>query len=361
MKKKISIRDIASELGVAISTVSAVLNGKTEERRISNAMRDRVLEYAKKSGYQPNLIAQSLRTGKSKIIAMLVEDIADPFFATIARLVETDPLLHDYKLFYSSTENDPQKARSLIRAFRDRLVDGFIIAPTPGTENEIQFLLSDQMPMVLFDRYLPGINANLVCVDNFDGTHRATELLIERGYKNIAFITLSSQQSQMTDRLEGYKSAIEGHGYAPCLLEIAYTLSEDVLVRQIKYYFETQPQIDAVLFATNYLAVNGLRALQELDKQIPGQIAVIGFDDNSHFSLFSPSITAIAQPIEDIAASIVRLLKRELKKAGTPQNSRPEDKEQIMLSTQLIMRNSCPRQSPSVAAGGEQRRTHKIQ
>lgn len=343
MKKKISIRDIAAELGVAISTVSAVLNGKTEERRISDAMRDRVLAHAKKSGYQPNLIAQSLRTGKSKIIAMLVEDIADPFFATIARLVETNPALHDYKLFYSSTANDPQKAKSLIRAFRDRLVDGFIIAPTPGTENEIQMLLADQMPMVLFDRYLPGITGNLVCVDNFEGTHGATELLINRGYKNIAFVTLSSQQSQMADRLEGYKSAIESHGYAPCLLEIAYTLSEEVLVSQIKYYFETQPQIDAVIFATNYLAVNGLRALQELGKKIPEQVAVIGFDDNSHFSLFSPSITAIAQPIEEIAGSIVKLLKKELRAAGSLQNGHADDKEQVVLSTKLIIRNSSPK------------------
>lgn len=342
MKKKISIRDIAAELGVAISTVSAVLNGKTEERRISNAMRDRVLAHARKSGYQPNLIAQSLRTGKSKIIAMLVEDIADPFFANIARLVETHPMLHDYKLFYSSTENDPQKAKSLIRAFRDRLVDGFIIAPTPGTEKEIQTLLHDDVPMVLFDRYLPGITGNLICVDNFEGTHKATEVLIQRGYQNIAFVTLSSQQSQMADRLEGYKSAIEHHGYAPCLLEIAYTLSEEVLVSQIKYYFKNQPQIDAVIFATNYLALNGLRVLQELDKKIPDQVAVIGFDDNTHFSLFTPSITAIAQPIEEIANNIVKLLKKELRENNHLHQTAEQEKEQLVLATRLILRNSCP-------------------
>ena len=342
MKKKISIRDIAADLGVAISTVSAVLNGKTEERRISDRMRDRVLEHAKKCGYQPNLIAQSLRTGKSKILAMLVEDIADPFFAGIARLVETHPSLHDYKLFYSSTENDPQKAKSLIKAFRDRLVDGFIIAPTPGTEKEIQVLLADQVPLVLFDRYLPDTNANLVCVDNFEGTHEATELLINRGYKNIAFITLSSVQSQMADRLEGYKKAIDDHSYAPCILEIAYTLSEEVLVSQIKYYFQTQPQIDAVIFATNYLAINGLRTLQELNKSIPDQIAVIGFDDNTHFGLFSPSITAIAQPIEDIASTIVKLLKKELRESNGLSNNHNNEKEQVVLPTKLMIRKSSP-------------------
>ncbi|SEA40830.1 transcriptional regulator, LacI family [Arachidicoccus rhizosphaerae] len=349
MKKKISIRDIAADLGVAISTVSAVLNGKTEERRISDAMRDRVLEHAKKCGYQPNLIAQSLRTGKSKILAMLVEDIADPFFAGIARLVETNAALHDYKLFYSSTENDPQKARSLIKAFRDRLVDGFIIAPPPGTEAEIQMLLSDQVPMVLFDRYLPDIQTNLVCVDNYKGTHEATELLIEGGHQNIAFITLSSQQSQMVDRLAGYQKAIEDHHYAPCLLEIAYTLSEEVLVSQIKYYFQTQPQIDAVIFATNYLALNGLRALQELNRKIPDQVAVIGFDDNNHFSLLTPSISAIAQPIEQIAATIVKLLKKELRESSGLNHHHFNEKEQVILPTKLILRHSCPpRQAKSM-------------
>lgn len=347
MKKRKSINDIAKELNVAISTVSAVLNGKAEERRISAAMRDRVLAYARQSGYQPNMVARSLRTGKSKILGMLVEDIADPFFATIARMVEKNAALHDYKLFYSSTENDPQIAKALIRAFRDRQVDGFIIAPTPGIEKEIQGLLADQIPLVLFDRYFPGIASNNVIVDNYEGAYKAARLFIEKGYQNIAFITLSSQQTQMSDRLKGYEAAIEESRLAPSIYEISYTLSDDILLKQIQYFLKDRPQIDAVLFATNYLAINGLRAMSVLGKAVPNDIAVIGFDDNTHFGLFSPSITAIAQPIEEIATHIVKLLMNDLKASHL---SQPIDEtKEIILKTTLIERQSSAQKKKKLA------------
>lgn len=341
MKKRKSINDIAKELNVAISTVSAVLNGKAEERRISAAMRDRVLEYARKSGYQPNMVARSLRTGKSKILGMLVEDIADPFFSSIARMVEKNAALHDYKLFYSSTENNAGIAKALIRAFTDRQVDGFIIAPTPGIEKEIQSLLADQIPLVLFDRYFPGIETNLVVVDNFEGAYKATNLFIRNGYRNIAFITLSSQQTQMLDRLKGYEAAILEHSMSSCVQEISYTLSDEVLLKQIMYFLKNSPQIDAILFATNYIAINGLKAIEQLHRKVPDDIAVIGFDDNTHFGLFSPSISAVAQPIPEIATHIVRLLMGDLKTSHPGhQSHQATEKETIILTTSLITRDS---------------------
>lgn len=335
MKKRKSINDIAKELNVAISTVSAVLNGKSEERRISSAMRDKVLEYARLSGYQPNMVARSLRTGKSKILGMLVEDIADPFFATISRLVEKNAALHDYKLFYSSTENNPKIAKALIRAFRDRQVDGFIIAPTPGIEKEIQSLITDQIPLVLFDRYFPGIASNNVIVNNFQGASSAMEHLIQNNYQQIAFITLDSQQTQMTDRLKGYEAATSKAGLQPCIKTVHYTLSEDILLQEILHFLQHHPQIDAILFATNYLAISGLKALSQLGRKIPEDVAVIGFDDNTHFGLFTPSITAIAQPIETIGTHIVQLLMKDLSDEKQDMHS-----ENIVLDTRLIIRDS---------------------
>ena len=132
MKKKVSIHDIAKQLNVSAATVSFVLNGKATEKRISGEMEQRILKHVKQLGYRPNRVAKSLRTGKSKIIGMLVEGIADPFFAAIARNVEEQAYKLDYKIFYASTENETRIAKEILGAFRDTQVDGYIIVPPPG-------------------------------------------------------------------------------------------------------------------------------------------------------------------------------------------------------------------------------------
>src|SRR5205823_12757554 len=123
-------------------------------------MEKKILNHVKKIGYQPNLVAKSLRTGKTKIIGMLVEYISDPFFASIAGVVEEKAYKHGYKIFYSSTENETKKAKALIQILRDRQVDGYIIAPPPGIEEDIQLLKADGFPVVLFDRYFPKLETN---------------------------------------------------------------------------------------------------------------------------------------------------------------------------------------------------------
>src|SRR5690349_20773319 len=137
-KKKISIHDLARELKVSSATVSFVLNGKASEKRISRALENKILKYAGKMGYRPDRIAKSLRTGKSRIICMLVEGISGPFFSSIARIIEEKAHQHDYKIFYSSTNNDTAITRELIKVYRDSQVDGYIIAPPPGIEEDIQ-------------------------------------------------------------------------------------------------------------------------------------------------------------------------------------------------------------------------------
>ena len=146
MKKKLSIHDIAKHLNVSAATVSLVLNGKAEENKIRPEVVEKIKAYVKEVGYRPNLVAKSLRTGKSRIIGMLVEGISDYFFASIARIVEAEAYKAGYKLFYSSTDGEPEKAKALIKAFRERQVDGYIIAPTPGIEEEIQELPGKRWP-----------------------------------------------------------------------------------------------------------------------------------------------------------------------------------------------------------------------
>lgn len=336
MKKKISIHDIAAALNLSVATISFVLNGKAEEKKISEDVRRRVSEYIKKVGYQPNMIAKSLRTGKTNVIGMLVEDLSDPFFSSISRGIETIAYNHKYKIFFASTENETEKTKTLIKVFRERQVDGYIIAPPPGVEDEIKALMDDNVPVILFDRYLPSLTTSTVIIDNFSGSYLAVKHLRENGFSNIAFITLNSEQTQMQARLQGYIKAIEESGCNPIVAKLPYKLSHPMSAEKlVQEVIKKHDKADAIIFATNYLTINGLKAIRDLGLAIPDDLAVIGFDDNTHFNLFSPSITAVAQPIEEIAQEVVQQLLNALS------NERESKKRRmVMLPVKLIVRNS---------------------
>jgi LacI family transcriptional regulator len=335
MKKKISIHDIARALDLSATTISFVLNGKAEEKKISEDVRRKVSDYIKEVGYQPNMVAKSLRTGKTNIIGMLVEDISDPFFSSISRGIETIAYNHKYKILFASTENDTEKTKSLIKVFRERQVDGYIIAPPSGIEEEIKALMDDNVPVILFDRYLPSLNTSTVIIDNFSGAYLAVKHLQENGFSNIAFITLNSEQTQMHGRLQGYIKAIEEKLCRPIIQKLPCKLSHQLGAEMVQEFIKQHDKVDAIIFATNYLAIDGLKAIRDLRLAIPDDIAVIGFDDNTHFSLFSPSITAVAQPVEEIAEEIVRQLLNALS------NERESKiRRMVMLPVKLIVRNS---------------------
>lgn len=336
MRKKVSIHDIAKELKVSATTISFVLNGKAQEKRISEEVKKKILDYVKKVGYSPNQVAKSLRTGKTNIIGMLVEDISDPFFSSISRGIESIAYKHHYKIFFASTENDTEKTKALIKVFRDRQVDGYIIAPAPGIEEEIKALMDDNFPVILFDRYLPSITASAVIIDNFSGSYQAVKHLEANGYSHIAFITLESEQTQMQGRLQGYIKAMEEGLKEPLIKKLPYKLSHDLNAEKlVQDFIQKQDKLDGVIFATNYLAINGLKALLNLKLSIPEDIAVVGFDDNTLFYLFTPSITVVAQPIDAISEEVVKQLldalsdERESKKRRT-----------VTLPIKLIERNS---------------------
>lgn len=303
MKKRASIDDIVKELKVSATTISFILNDKAEEKRISGDVKRKMLDYV-------NQIAKSLRTGKTNIIiiGMQVEDISDPFFTSISRGIESIADKHQYKILFASTENDTEKTKALIKVFRERQVDGHIMAPPLGVKDEIKVLMDDNVPVILFDRYLPSLSTSTVIIDNFSGSYQAVKHLEKYGFSNIAFITLESDQTQMQASLQGYIRAIEENLKDPIVKKLPYKLSHDLEAEKlVQDFIVRHGSLDATIFTTSYLAINGLKAIRNLGLSIPGDIAV-GFDDNTHFYLFTPSITAAAQPIEEISEEVVKQL-----------------------------------------------------
>jgi len=343
VKKKLSIVDIANSLNISKTTISFILNGKAQEKRISEDLVASVLKYVDEVGFKPNSLAKSLRTGKSNIIGLMVEDISNPFFASIARLIEDKAYKNGYKIIYCSTDNNTRKTQELILMFKERHVDGYIIAPPEGIEDNIRSLIKDGLPVVLFDRHLPKVDTDYVEIDNFFCTYNATRHLIEQGYRNIAFITFSSLQTQLQARLHGFKEALHESKLEPVIEEILFNQNEELIIEPIKNFLQKHKNIDAVFFGTNHMGTCGLKVINSLGLKVPEDIAVISFDDYDVFKLYSPAITAIAQPIEEIADNVITLLLNKLNAPGHHQKTRS-----VVLKTDLNIRGSSAKKQKPV-------------
>jgi LacI family transcriptional regulator len=317
--KKVSLKDIASKIGVAPSTVSFVLNGKAKEMRISDALTKKIRSEAKRLGYMPNQIAVSLRTGQSRIIGLIVEDISNNFFASLARSIEKELEVYNYRVVFCSTENSELKGRELIRMLSQQQVDGYLITPTPGMEDDIRQLIEAQVPVVLIDRYFPAVGAPYVMSDNFRAVTEGMKHLLQKGYKNIAFITVELDLIQMKERETAFREAMykEQGISAPQIVKLPFQISAQDSVLAITDFLKAHPETDAVFFATNYLGIAGLECIKNLNLKIPDQIAVMCFDDHDIFRLHTPAITCLRQPIHEIACNATGLLMQQLSNLGS--------------------------------------------
>ncbi len=315
MKKRKSIIEVAKELNVSTATLSYVLNGKGEEKRISAEVIRRIEEHVEATGYKPNFLGKSLRTGRSQTICMIVEDIADPFFSEVASGIEKIAFEAGYKLVVSSCNNEPGKVREVITLMNDRNVDGFIIAPTSGIEDLLVRLQEEKKPFVLFDRYLAGVDTFNVVVDNEGGAYSAVRHLAVNGFRNIAFITLESDQIQMLSRLRGYEKFMKENDFKSLVLKIKYELQYHQITKKIKSFLHENSFVDAIIFGTNYLTIGGLKAMKEMN-DLGRKIGYVSFDDHFYYELFTPSVSAVQQPIDLISSTVIKNLLEMLDPSG---------------------------------------------
>ena len=334
--KKITIKDIAMEAKVSISTVSFVLNDKGEKMNISKAVIKKVQEVAEKLQYRPNMIASSLRTGKTRSIGLIVEDISNQFFSDLARVIEDEAKKLGYRVFYCSTGNDDDRSDELIQSLLQANVDGFIITPTEKLEKSIDQLIKLKKPVVLIDRYFPGQNVSHVVMDNYEGSYSATQFLIKKGRRAIAFVNNTSGMIQMQLREKGYVDAMKEAGLyqETLILHLEYHSNEDTKIAAIVHFFEKKTGIDAVLFSANYMGLAGLQAFRKMDLEIPKDLSVISFDDHYSFRLHTPSISVIEQPIDAIAVKAVELLMNQMI------DSRDFVIEKVLQKGKLLIRES---------------------
>jgi LacI family transcriptional regulator len=334
--KRVSLKDIARIAGVSPSTVSFVLNGKAKQMRISETLASKIMEVAKKEGYHPNPVAVSLRTGKSQILGLIVETISGNFFASLSRIIEDEAARFGYKVVYTSTENNSQKGKELIGMLSQRQVDGYIITPTPGMEQDIKELIADNKPVVLMDSYFPGIDVPHVLVNNYEGVMKGTAHLIEQGYRRIGFVTVDLDLVQMEERLKAYQDSMSKAGLSTdnLVLALKYEEEKELGIQNVTSFIQNTPDLEAVFFATNYLGLLGLESIHRLGLKLPDDLAMIVFDDHDVFRLYPPGITCIRQPAEEIAKTALELLMEQLGKGNNGGESK------IEISPGLVIRGT---------------------
>jgi LacI family transcriptional regulator len=336
MKKRVSIKNIAEAAGVSTALVSYVLNGKEKEARVGKEIAEKVREIARELGYQPNQLAKSLKSGRSYTIGLIVADISNPFFANIARTIEDEAKKSNYTVIFGSSDENPEKSRDLIDVLINRQVDGFIIAPTDNSEEQIRNLQKLGIPLVLIDRYFPEIPTSYVVTDNFDASEKLVSHLIETGHQRIGMVTYKSNLVHIRERRRGFEHSMRRHNLKvddSSVAEVSFgNLEKDIPARIDELLHKEEP-VDSIFFATNTLALNGLKYLNRLNYKIPDDLGIVCFDEGDAFDFFYSPLTHANQPLEQVAAKAVSVLLEQIQDSQSP-------RREVFLQSELVIQKS---------------------
>ena len=339
--KKVKLEDIANTIGVSKTLVSMVLNGNGDKNGIKKETQEKVITLCNELNYKPNQMARSLRLGKTHTIGLIVADISNAFYAKMARNIEDYCNKFGYNLIICSSDEKDAKEASIIKMLKEKQVDGLIISSTLVDNTEIQALKNEKYPFVLVDRYFPEIqNTNFVVIDNYQGAFNAVNHLVKNGHKNIAMLSISPAHiTSVKDRNRGYSDALKKAGINTdhyLLCQIPFENIEQGVELEIKKILTYQQKVTAILAVNQNIAIAAVKTLAKLNVNIPEEISLISFDDLPFFEIMNPTITAVAQPLDTICMNAVKILMAEI---NDKENT--VEKKQLVLPTELIIRNSC--------------------
>ncbi|MCH7397003.1 LacI family transcriptional regulator [Belliella sp. DSM 107340] len=336
MKKgKATIHDIAEKLNITASTVSRALN---DNPRISENTKKLVLKMAKQLNYQPNHIASALRSGKSKLIGVLVPTANRNFFSSVVRGIEDIANELDYKVIISQSYEDSEKEIQNIEALLNARVDGIIASIGKNTENfdHFQKVLDKGIPLVLFDRITNQLDVSQVVIDDYQGAYDTTKHLIEVGCKRIAHFTSPKKINIYKERLRGYEDALKDFGipFDPELIEESNMQLEDGRT-SMENLINKGIVFDAVFSSSDYAVMGAMQVLREHKITVPDQVKLAGFGNEPFTSFTAPPITTVDQksiPMGRVTAeTFFELLKLDGKKGNN---------QKTVLKPELIIRES---------------------
>ncbi len=337
MKAKATLKQIAKELGVSVSTVSKALNDSPE---ISEQTKVKIKEYAKLKNYKPNVIGLNLKNRKTKTIGVIIPNILNSFFAKVFSGIEKVADKKGYNVITCISNESLEKEIHTLEMLSNGTIDGFILSVSEEAQklqdyNHFSEIINDGTPIVMFDRIADEVDCDKVVVDDFDSALNSTQHLINLGCKNIALISSVDNLSVGKLRAEGYLKALKDNNIPVNEKIILRTDSEEDMKAKIDAIFDNK--IDGIFALDENDSVAALRVSLKKGYRVPEDISIIGFADGILASRrLSPSLTTVSQhgvEIGEVAAK--RLIERLEEPEGTV-----SEYETIVIKTKLKERES---------------------
>jgi LacI family transcriptional regulator len=326
-----TIKDVAKRAGVAPITASRVIN---KVGYVSEKTRQRVEAAISELGYIPNRVARSLRSKQTHIVALVLTDVTNPFWTTVARGVEDAASEGGFSVILCNTDESDTKQDAYVRNLLQRQVDGFLLVPSRTAKNVLSLITKQDVPVVVLDRKVP-FEVDTVRSDSVTGAVKLTRLLLKLGHRRIAILTGPREVSTAEDRVRGYRLAMREAGlsvedrlicYGAFTQQSGYEMSCAILA--------CNPRPTAIFAGNNFIAVGVLKAFREVDIRVPEDLALVAFDDLPPTYVIDPFLTVAAQSAYEMGQKATQLLMQRMMGKGS------EDIQEILLPTKLIVRRS---------------------
>jgi len=328
-----TISDVAVKAGVSPATVSRVIQGA---KNVHPATREKVERAIEELGYVPSAVAQSLRSKRTRSLALLVSDITNPFWTTIARGVEDEAQGQGYSVLLCNTDESLAKQQRYLDLLIGQQVDGVIIAPFDSDAQHLDKLRQRNIPTVIIDRRIEGWEVDSVRGDSVSGAQALVQHLIQLGHRQIAVVSGPRNTSTAEDRITGYRRALEAAGIPVDSRLIRRGEYRATIGEELTHQLLDEGLRPTAVFATNNaIAMGVIDALAKRGLRIPQDLALVSFDDLPDISHLFPFLTVLAQPAYDMGANAAQLL---LSRLSSEVNLRPRH---VVLPSRLIVRHSC--------------------
>ena len=324
----VGIKDVAKAAGVSAATVSRVLG----HGPVSADLREKVEAAVRATGYRPNLSARRLRSQHSRTIGLIVSDIRNPFFTTLSRAVEDAAYRAEMRVVLCNTDENPDREAMYLRLMQEERITGLIYAPTRASIVRLSDMSFD-FPIVLVDRAGPNGDHDAVVIDNVAAAGLLVGHLADRGHRRI-FGLFGNTSSTAHERHDGYRAAMSAHGLTPDARFVAP--QPEAAATALVERLASGERPDAVVVSNGLLLLGAYRALREAGLDVPGDVALAGFDNETWTELVGPGLTVIEQPVADIGRTAMDLLFERLRLPDMAPRK-------IVLSGRLVARGSSER------------------
>ena len=335
INKAITQAEIARRLGVSVATISRVVN---DQPGVGDVLRQKVLRTLQELQYAPNASARSLVTDETCIVGFVTPEpsamaAADPFYMTIMAGAEAELARHGYHMILTTLDEQPASRPEVLPVVQKGRVDGLILAGPKIPKPLIFSLLAADVPVVLVDNCLSQVPVNCILGDNEDGLYQATRHILDHGHRTVAFLSGPQGWVSNREREEGYRRAMGKAGLEPRVIngdETTIASGQAMLAEALQRW----PELTAICAVNDPVAIGAIRAAQQLGRAIPGDLALIGFDDISWAALNSPALSTVhvfKRRMGQLAAR--RLVELLQEPAVIPSRT--------IVATQLVIRESC--------------------